>query len=239
MVEGEDQATLTARQMAQVQSIVNEMNPDWSIRLPLLGDLLDLPIPDNATTAAFDAQLRQEALFALAVDLVQAWAQDQALLLLVDDAHWMDEASVELTLALARNIANIPLLLALVHRPPIRADEPLLPQLDQWPYCYRLDLSDLSPQGVAALATNRLQGGISSLALDVIQTLAHGNPFFIEELVDNLRETARLVPQSNGIWTLSEAMVNTLHEANCLIRKEEGWQVAFRGATVSRRVRHP
>ncbi len=55
-------------QIAQVEAAINRLNPEWHIRLPLLGDLLGLPIPDNATTAAFDPRLRQDALFALVVD---------------------------------------------------------------------------------------------------------------------------------------------------------------------------
>jgi hypothetical protein len=50
------------------------LNPDWTLRLPLLGDLLGLPIPDNNVTAAFDPRLRQEALFTLVVDMLQHWA---------------------------------------------------------------------------------------------------------------------------------------------------------------------
>ena len=46
-------------------------HPDWSLRLPLLGDLLELPIPDNPTTRAMDSDLRQEALFALVVEVLQ------------------------------------------------------------------------------------------------------------------------------------------------------------------------
>ncbi len=41
------------------------MHPDWMFRLPLLGDLFGLPIPDNPTTAALDNDLRQKALFSL------------------------------------------------------------------------------------------------------------------------------------------------------------------------------
>jgi len=74
---GEDLVAWTARQTAQVETTVNNKNPAWLLRLPLLGDLLGLPIPDNATTAAFDSRLRQEALFALAVEIVQTWAQGQ------------------------------------------------------------------------------------------------------------------------------------------------------------------
>ncbi len=68
---GKDATALVSRQIDRARAIVKGMDPDWEVRLPLLGDLLDLPIPDNPTTAAFDPQLRQEALFTLAIDLLQ------------------------------------------------------------------------------------------------------------------------------------------------------------------------
>jgi len=79
------------------------------VRLPLLGDLLGLPIPDNTVTAASDPRLRQEALFSLAIELIQAWASAQPMLLLIEDIHGMDEASAKLTLATRADATLIPL----------------------------------------------------------------------------------------------------------------------------------
>ena len=80
-------------QIEQVTQTITELEPAWRVRLPLLGDLLNLPIPNNPTTAAFEPQLRQEALFTFAVDLIRTWAQFQPLLLIIEDIHWLDEAS--------------------------------------------------------------------------------------------------------------------------------------------------
>jgi tetratricopeptide (TPR) repeat protein len=231
--EDEDQTTLVDRQIEQVSTIVAEMNPDWLIRLPLLGDLLDLPIPDNPTTAAFDPQLRQEALFTLAVELIQGWAQALPLLLLIEDVHWLDEASRGLTLALARVIAQAPVMLAIVHRPPIDQDQPILPDLNRLPNYHYLDLGELSPPGVAAIVTSRLQGQPSPLLLDLIQVQAKGNPFFVEELVDALREASHLSGQADGTWALSETIVTALREANCLTRDEAGQLVLNPDAPLS------
>jgi adenylate cyclase len=207
-----------ARRIAQVESVIKEVNPGWLLRLPLLGDLLGLPIPDNATTAVFDPQLRRESLLTLVVEIVQTWAQAQPLLLMIEDAHWMDEASLGMALALGRAITHVPILLVLIHRPPSSQDQQLLPDLNRLPYSHHLDLSELSPQGATALVTHRLQGIPSALAMDLIQAQAHGNPFFTEELVDALRESAGLCRQEDGTWALSEVIIHTLRSANCLIR---------------------
>jgi tetratricopeptide (TPR) repeat protein len=224
-------ATATARQITELEALLDRLNPDWHIRLPLLGDLLDLPIPDNATTAAFDPHLRQQALHTLAVDLVQACARDQPLLLLIEDAHWMDEASQELTLALSRTVARSPVLLMVIHRSAAASEELPLPELNRLPGYNQLELGELPANGIAALVSNRLgapPGGVSSLALSLIQTQAQGNPFFAEEMVDALRETDLLAYVSSGaanqveggraMWALSDDLLDALRAANCLER---------------------
>jgi predicted ATPase len=215
---GEETADWTARQISQIEARLITFNFDWRARLPLLGDLLGLPIADNATTATFEPQLRQEALFTMIVDLLRAWTRLQPLLLVIEDAHWLDETSLELTLALARIIAEVPLALTLVYRPPTAVDEPrpLFAGLSQLPDHRLMDLSELSPAGVALLVANRLQGQISAVALSLIQTQVQGNPFFSEELVDTLRERGDLYRQASGRWTLSERLLASLRQANCL-----------------------
>ena len=113
-----DAKAAAEQQVARLEGAIAELNPAWRVRLPLLGDLLDLPIPDNATTAAFDPRLRQEALFTLAVELVERYARTRPLLLLIEDIHWMDEVSLGLTLALGRVVDRLPVMLLLTHRPP-------------------------------------------------------------------------------------------------------------------------
>jgi adenylate cyclase len=216
-------------QIEQVEAAIEHINPEWRVRLPLLGDLLGLPIPDNATTAAFDPRLRQEALFALAVELVEACTRIQPVLLLIEDAHWMDEASLGLTLALGRVVAESPVLLVLVQRPPVQDDQLPLPELNRLPGYHQLVLSELTPEGIAMLVANRLDADrsptapapeVSALATGLIQARSQGNPFFAEELVDALRESGNLISQENR-WVLSETLVNALREADCLTRSTD------------------
>jgi len=223
-IYGNDQETLTARQIGQVEEIVRQTNPGWQLRLPLLGELLGLPISHNSTTAAFDPQLRQEALIALAVEMIQIWAKAQPLVLLIEDAHWLDEASLRLAVALGRIITNMPVLLVLVQRP---RDQSLFPDLNRLPEYQHLILGELSAQGVTGLVTNRLQGKFSHLALALIQNLVQGNPFFTEELVDTLRQSGHLYRENGGPWTLSARLFKALQEANCLVKNKGGeWALA-------------
>jgi predicted ATPase len=137
---GENPAVWTAQQIAQVEAAIKDINPDWLPLLPLLGDLLGLPIPDNETTIIFVPLLRQGTLFALAMEMIKTWTHNQASLLIIDDAHWLDEASQGLLLALSRTIATVPILLTLVHRSSDHPHELLLPDLNQLPHYNHLNL---------------------------------------------------------------------------------------------------
>ena len=204
-------------QIARLRARLEEIEPAWLVRLPLLGDLLGLPIPDNPTTAAFDPRLRREALANLIVGLLHHAARSRPLLLLLEDIHWLDEADQTLVLALSRALADVPLLLLLVHRPATRDDAAFLGELAQIQPQTHLSLTELSPDAVAALVSQRLRGPIESLVGEVVYAQTQGNPFFAEELVDALREGGKLV-EEGGIWQVGRGLIQALHERNSLDR---------------------
>jgi hypothetical protein len=192
---GEERSAWTARQVTQVEVAVNNINPGWLPRLPLLGDLLGLPIPDNATTAALNPELRQQWLIILAVELIQAWARVQPLALIVEDAHWMDEASRRLTQSLGGAIAQSLVMLILVQR---SQDESWLPDLNRLSYHHCLDLCELSPHGIEALVADRLQGRLSALAFALIRFYRQGGREVVRLMVDQTLHL--LVLAALAVW---------------------------------------
>jgi class 3 adenylate cyclase/tetratricopeptide (TPR) repeat protein len=207
---------------------IERASPDWLLRLPLLGDMLGLSIPDNPTTAAFSPRLRQEALGAAAADLLSSWAHQRPLLLIVDDAHWLDEASAKLASGLARAIARLRVVILLVRRPQPASPAGLEQELARLDHADQLELNELAPGEIAQLSAARLRGPIDQLALAVVQALAQGNPFFAEELLDALREAGQLQRAAGGVWQLAPAAVRALRDARCLAHDPagDGWVLA-------------
>lgn len=209
-------------------AVLSPVNPAWQSRLPLLGDLLGQPLPETSLTAGLEPRQRREALFALAGEILQAWAARQPLLLVIEDVHWMDEASQALTIALARaltaTLARCPAALLVVQRPPLSADQPLLPELEVLEGYHPVILGDLAPEGVALLLHNRLGAPLSPLGCGLIFGRAQGNPFFVEELADALREAKYLV-QKDETWDLSPAALEALLDAGCLAKVDGEWQM--------------
>lgn len=213
---------------AQVEALVLALDPSWGERLPLLADLLGLPFADTPTTAAYDPRTRRQALSAFAVDLLAAWARAQPLLLVVEDAHWMDEASRRLTEAVSRAADELPAALALAARPPA-GDEPLgaALALAEAPHVQRLELGELAAAEVGALARARLGGPVDELAVALVQSLAAGNPFFSEELIEALREAGALARGPGERWALAPATLEALRDGGALTREwDGGWALA-------------
>lgn len=214
-----------AAPIERAAAALRSLEPQWLPRLPLLANLLGLPIPDNELTAAFDARLRQEALTSLVVAATTASAQRTPLLLLFEDVHWMDEASQALLLALARVVNTAPLLLVAVQRPPAPETAGFLAALESTPGALQLRLSDLDQAAAAELAARRLDGAVDNLTADFIHAQAQGNPFFVEELTENLYESGALTRGAAG-WTLAPALFAALRSARCVEQRGGEWRLA-------------
>ena len=86
--------------------------------MPLLGILLDLEIPDNEFTQTLEPRYRQSALHALLEDCLRAAAQDEPLLIVIEDLHWIDALSHDLLEELARALSDSRVCFVLAYRPP-------------------------------------------------------------------------------------------------------------------------
>lgn len=187
-----------AQQMGQIESMLRWMNPNWLPRLPLLGDLLDIDIPDNPTTAALSTQLRQQSLFALISELLTHLANSQPLLIVIEDEYWIDEASAALLEALGHSLATERVLLALTQRP----GDDTITALNTLSHYRQVDLVGLTSEAVRDIIMGRLGGDLPSDTFTFIQERAQGNPFFVEELADALRDTSYL-ELVDGRWVLA------------------------------------
>lgn len=206
--------------MASIAALAAQ-HSDWSLRLPLLGDLLELPIPDNATTTVLDAGTRQKALFSLVVEMVQTWARQKPLLLVIENAHWMDEASLALAQTIARQaVSTAPVLFLLVHRTEMAMDLSVLSDLASPAQQVSVALDAMPQDDVAELVRERLGAPATPLLLSVLQELAQGNPFFIDELIDAMQQGGQIIQQDDGRWQMAPEILDILRAATFLIEQD-------------------
>src|SRR3712207_8387437 len=97
----------------------------------------------------------QAALFTRVRDALAALAARQPLVLLLDDLHWADPASLDLLRSLARQVAALPVLLLAIYRSDeLTRHHPLarlLPALVREARAARLDLRPLGDDSVRTL----------------------------------------------------------------------------------------
>jgi predicted ATPase/class 3 adenylate cyclase len=174
----------------RITAFVRQNVPDEEQCLPLLNDVLNLDLPESAVTSSLDPQLRQLNLRRLVLELLLAWARERPLFLILEDAHWMDVLSWQLTEYVIQSLSEtqLPLWLIVVSRPmDARSTSGTLAgsRIDT------LSLTTLDPADTIALVTARLglpAGGLPAPVARLVRERAEGNPFFAEELVFALRD---------------------------------------------------
>ncbi len=153
-------------------------------------------LPGNPALPPERARLRRhESVLAL---LARA-AAEQPLAVLLDDAHWMDEASLALLAYLAPRVAQRPIQLLITCRSGVRTPS-LARALASVPESAHLALSRLSATACAALLRRFpwAEGTGAPLAARLHRE-AEGNPLFLVSTLQHLFESGTLVAE-DGKW---------------------------------------
>jgi DNA-binding CsgD family transcriptional regulator len=120
-------------------------------------------------------------------------ASSQPTILICEDLHWADNATLDMIKYLGRRVWFLNALLVLSFRSDeIAADHPLTQVLGELPSSatHRIDLEPLSLDGVVALS------GASDTRASELFEITQGNPFFVTELLAAQGEGTKNVPAS-------------------------------------------
>ena len=178
---------------ARAAVLLAALNAEDAARLaPLLNPVVGTELAENEITSQMTAQSRAEAATEMLVRLLQNIADGEPLVVVIEDCHWLDSASLALALAVLRGVPA--LLLVLLTRPPAG------PGADSWSaFCEaagadRIDLGPLERDETIALACRQL--GAERLDESVARFIVErsgGNPFFSEELCNALRDGGHII----------------------------------------------
>ncbi|MBW7998383.1 MAG: AAA family ATPase [Candidatus Glassbacteria bacterium] len=179
LLEEDSPAQLLEKAVTNIRAIDEDLEPYLPLYLHLLSiQSGDYPLPKRLHGPELAAALRDalSAIFTLA-------ANNQPMVVIFEDWHWVDEASAAALQNLLGVMATYPLLVVVLYRPdysstwgsPEHHTPIVLHPLER-----RYDESMLK----AALKTDRLPEGLSELILE----RTGGNPFFIEEVCRALIE---------------------------------------------------
>ena len=177
---------------------------------PYLGAMLGLTLEADAATRL--AELSPEAVqyrtFEVVGQLLERLSDERPVVLAIDDLHWADATSLQLTEHLLSITDTAAVLMVIKHR-----TEPDHPSwrvktiaAEQFPHRSReLPLGALSGDAHRELLVSLFGAGTIPPHLEQqILEGAEGNPFYLEELVGTLTETGVLVREDGG-WRFDHA----------------------------------
>jgi predicted ATPase/class 3 adenylate cyclase len=196
--EAENKAHFTQKLETLIARTPNSALQGESERAHLfLGALVDLHWP-GSLYEQLAPELRFENTLSALKTLLLAESQIQPVILVLEDAHWLDSDSEQFLKYLTRNVAEYPLAVLVVSREPLPPDllDPDTPQ-------QTLHLESLTPNEIQALAEAHLAAPLAPALIEVLTRRTDGNPFFIEQLLRYLDEQKLLVTGETGL-TLTE-----------------------------------
>jgi len=202
---------------ARVRGTFADAEPGWfdefSNRLAYLGQFLALDLAKKKGLSERVAQAEAETLqiqTRLAIcDLLTHAAQERPLVLVLEDLHWADDASLDLLEFLVDRVSDATsVLFCLIFRP--QKERPIWQVWHQiqrsHPDCHSISLRELGPAAGRELMFNLLQA--SQFPEDfqaLILEETDGNPLYIEEVLHTLVEDGVLV-QDEGEWQLTRSV---------------------------------
>jgi class 3 adenylate cyclase/pimeloyl-ACP methyl ester carboxylesterase len=151
--------------------------------VPLLAELLGLPLGGRYPVPSGTPQERKARVFGVLLAQMEGLARQRPVLLVLEDAHWLDPTTTELFDRLADRIRHLPVLLLATFRPEAA------PPWTGFPHATLLSLNRLGRSGSQALiertAGERL---LPRAVVEAILSRTEGVPLFVEELTKTVLE---------------------------------------------------
>ena len=184
--DGED--AIVGRVEAAVSRLGEEIRPI----VPYLRALLGVD-PGDPAVSGMNPQLRRGEIVEAVARLIGGEARRHPQVIVIEDLHWIDNASEELLVAIADVVPALPVLLVFSYRTGYRH-----------PFGERTYHVRIAPAALSAQDTRRIAEGVLAtprLPAEIAEILARegaGNPFYVEEVIRSLKESGAIRPAEDG-----------------------------------------
>ncbi|MFT5138817.1 MAG: putative ATPase/class 3 adenylate cyclase [Lysobacterales bacterium] len=180
-----------------IEGLLAEHNEDLEEAVPLLAQLLDVPLSNEYSPPGFSAPLARKATLELLVTLLTERSDSQPVLLIFEDLHWSDPTTGELLAMLIEEIPSHQMMCVMTVRPPFESPWPFSSNVNQ------LNLAGLEAEAATAVC-NALSATLPQPVIAQITAKADGVPLFIEEVTKTVIESGAFDKE------LSESAMNDL-----------------------------
>jgi class 3 adenylate cyclase/predicted ATPase len=223
----------------KLEALLRRSTDDLEEALPLFADLLSVPTGERYALPEMSPEQLKERTFAALLDQMDRLAVKTPLLMVFEDAHWIDPTSQELLDLMIDRVQTLPVLIVITCRPIFDAP---------WggrPHVTSLALNRIGRQASQTMVS-ALTGGktLPDEVLGQILAKTDGVPLFVEELTKTVLEAGLLEEQADR-YVLSGplpplAIPATLHDSLMarLDRLSPIKEIAQTAATIGREFSH-
>jgi len=160
-------------------------------RALILG-LLGGPQPTDSQLASLDAGRRRQLTLEALADQLAVLTTARPVLLLLEDAHWIDPSTQDLMTLMVARAAAMALLVVVTHRPEYH------PPWSVSPIATQLALNRLPRAQVVGLLASLAGKPLPEAAVDHVVARTDGIPLYVEEMFGALRESGILAEEDHG-----------------------------------------
>ena len=197
---GFEPAEGSATKLAKLERLLASSSQEDVSSVSLFAELLSITTGDRYAPLSLSPQRRKELVLECVIARIVALAAKQPVLMILEDAHWIDPTTRELFDILVERVRGLPILLVMTYRP-----EFYPPWLGR-SHVTALTLNRLD-QRENALMICRVAGGkrLPSPILEQIVTRTDGVPLFIEEMTKSVLESGLLREEDGAFVTTADA----------------------------------
>jgi class 3 adenylate cyclase/predicted ATPase len=152
--------------------------------VPLLADLMSLPVSERHPLPNLSPERKKEETLEALIRQLERLARRQPVVMVFEDAHWIDPTSRELLDLIVERVRRLPVLLIVTFRPEFQPPWTGQPQISM------LSLNRLDRRDRTALITEIASGKVlADEVIDQIAVRTDGVPLFVEELTKSVLES--------------------------------------------------
>jgi class 3 adenylate cyclase/tetratricopeptide (TPR) repeat protein len=175
------------QRLDKLEALLVEASADLSEAVPLIADLLSVPVANRYPTLSLTPQKRKEKTLGVLLAQLEGLAARRPVLMVFEDVHWIDPTSLDLLDLIVDRVATLRVLLIITFRPEFAP---------AWIGRSHVTLISLSrlPRQQRAEMIMRVTGG-KALPKEIAEHIidrTDGVPLFIEELTKAVIESGML-----------------------------------------------
>ena len=180
------------QRLSKLEALLAQSALDVDAAMPLIAALLSIPTGDRYPLLAMTPQRRKDETLQTLLTQLAGLAAREPVLMMFEDAHWIDPTSIELLGLAIELVRRLPVLVVITFRPEF------VPPWTGQPHVTSLLLERLSRRQGAKMVARLTDGrALPTAIFEQIVVRTDGVPLFVEELTKMALESGLLTDQGD------------------------------------------